>query len=151
MKLNRYILYLISYAVVAMATALFSASGEVRPVFNGHWFVKTPFKIEDFGLLIEEIDGQKKDPPVYFDRSGNLLGKNWSFDRYNLAQKIGEAYSSGNAKKLEDAIAVLKAHLGKKSNIHFLLQKRSFDPKVYIETGTVQEATNLKPIVVEFP
>lgn len=151
MKLNRYQFYLIAYVFVAFTTAFFSKNAEVRPIFNGHWFVKTPYKISDFGLLIVEIDGKKKDPAIYFDRSANLTGKAWSYDRYNLAQKIAEAYLVGNDEKFESAISLLKAHLNRISNIKFILQKRNYDPKDYIRSGSVTETKDLKTIALEFP
>ncbi len=149
MKLNRYNLYIVVYILVAFGTALFSQSGEVRPIFNGHWFIYAPSKFSDYGLLIQEIDGKKLESPVYFDRSGKKLGRIWSFDNYNLAQSIGKKFEEGNQQKLDEIIEVLKARLNRNQTIQVTLQKRVFNPEKYIKDGTVDSTEDLKSFYLE--
>ena len=106
--------------------------------------------MNDYGLLIDQVNGQKKEPPIYFDRPGNLGGKNWSFDRYDLEQKIGMAFVSGNQTEFDKAVLILRSHINKRDDIRFVLQKRTFDTKNYIETGKVTQATDLKTFSLEF-
>ena len=146
MSPNRYFLFILMYLFLAFGTAMLSNIGEVRPFFNGHWFIRTPVKFEDFGILITEINQKPVKKPFYLDRAGRKLGNMWAFDQYNLEQRIAKAFDQGDEVEKKRVLKILESHLKKGLRAKGVLQSREFDPIEYVMENKVDKVEELGPI-----
>lgn len=127
---------LLAYFIFAISTAVFTDSGAIPPFFNGHWFVKTPHTINDYGLLIESIDGQKLNPPAYLEQIINAeFPRAWPFAAYNVTQVLGKAFKEKQFTLLKAYLEVLNTQTFSSRQVELKLMKRSINSLEFINSG----------------
>lgn len=136
--------FLCVYFFIALATS-FTKAGELFPVFNGHWFYKTPNEFNDYGLLISQLDGKDYSEPLYLEKVYSKLMV-WPFAAYGAVQRWGEAAE----KQMMDQDAQMKAAqkliFGSRS-FKAQLVKRKMDPLEFVlhnNIGSFQVLANVE-------
>ena len=92
---------LVCYLAIALGTAVAAEGGEVFPFFNGHWFYKVPYELNDYSLLIQSLDGKELNPPLYIEHLYPKL-KAWPFAIYGALQTWGRHVTQNNSKASSD-------------------------------------------------
>ncbi len=132
------------YFLISIATS-FSKTGELFPVFNGHWFYKTPNQFNDYGLLISELDGQMYSEPLFLEKIYFQVFV-WPFAAYGAIQRLGEALEHQAPNQDEQLKAVKKLIFGSRS-FKAQLVKRKMDPLEFVlhnKFETIQALTNVE-------
>lgn len=140
---DRYTIAILSYFLLAVAIGVFSSSGELRPFFNGHWFYKTPFEMDDFGILVTQINGADVQPPRYLEDLAESRFNAWKFDAYVMTQKVGRLSETDLYDK---ALQDLRKAVLRKFSANAVLQKRKFNTIQFVENRKIQSTEDIKAI-----
>lgn len=143
-KKYKYFLYIFfAFYFVAALLAGFTESGEIFPLFSGHWFYKTPTEFNDYGILIYSLDGQLLDTPIYLEKMYSHF-QVWPFAAYGAIQQWGRSTerSSSDQKLHKDSVQKLifgskkyKIQLVKRrfNSVAFLRDNQLLDAKVLLD------------------
>lgn len=129
--LNRYRIYVLLYIFSALLIGV--TKGEIRPIFSGNWFFKTPFILNDFGLKIIEIEGLSIEKSFYVDQYQGKDLSYWRYDAYKLEQQLGQFISEKNTQGAFGTIQQIKKVLFLNRNFKFEVYKRSSNIRDFIE------------------
>ena len=107
-------------------TSELAARGEIFPFYSWFLFVLVPQKAVVYDVLILEQPGRVFDPPVSYQRAGELVREPRSIVTYRLVQAFGRATEKGDT----NAAAALRTELESRftaSPVHYELAKLRFD------------------------
>lgn len=134
--------FLASYLVIALLTAQVE-TGELFPFFNGHWFYKTPVEFDDFGLVVQELDGRSFQEITYLEQLYPRLMV-WPFAAYGSVQRLGQSLERSSplseqqmqaSKKLIFGSRKFKAQIVKRhmNPLDFVRERKVISAKVLID------------------
>ncbi len=134
---TKYILwgFLSFYFLVSIATS-FTKTGELFPIFNRHWFYKTPNEFRDYGLLVYKLDQKELIEPLYVEKIYAQLAV-WPFSAYGAIQKLGEATENQSPDQATQMRAMQKLIFGARS-FKAQLVKRKMNPLDFVLHNTTE-------------
>jgi hypothetical protein len=130
------------YVLVAFASVFVAPGGELFPIFNGHWFIRVPYEIQDYGLLVRSLDGKALDPPVYVEAIYPRL-RVWPFAAYGSLQNWGQARTPEEQSKAKKfALSQIFHHRAFQAEF----RKRRIDPLDFVQDHRVLSEQTLESV-----
>jgi hypothetical protein len=83
-------LFLAAYFAGGMLTLL-NPTQEVFPVFSWFLFALVPPSLPQYGLLIEDVNGRRVDPPRLYQEAEGIISTPHEIIVYQLTQQLGAA------------------------------------------------------------
>lgn len=137
LKKYKFFLYgfLFCYFLAGLAAG-FTESGEIFPLFSGHWFYQTPAEFNDYGILIYSLDGQNFENPMYLEQAYHRFPV-WPFAAYGAVQRWGKSVNDNRDDREEQKAAVKRLIFGPRP-YKIQLVKRRFNSIEFLKSGHVQ-------------
>jgi len=102
---------------------------EYFPFYSWDLFSYVPNQINDYGVLINEINGESLENPIYFETATLYFSAADSITAFNLIQQWGHAAVAQDNAKMEDIQKQFENnYLSEQAQIQYQLMKRSYNP-----------------------
>lgn len=136
-KLLALVLFIV-YIAIGQGVALFTDAGEWFPIFNGHWFVRVPHKMQDYGVLITEVDGQILSTPTYTERAPGMTA-GWRFAGYGTIQNLGRAIEQNDSAGVTKLRSFFENNFLKNNVTEYKIVRRTLSLLEFIKSSKVEE------------
>lgn len=117
---------------------------EYFPIYSWDLFSYIPSRTSEFAIRFTEINGERFDPPLYFNEASNYIPAAQTIEAFALIQRFGNAIytDSEETNMLQEQFTSL--YLRPFDSVAYDLVIRSFDAIDYAQSGAVDEVILLQ-------